>query len=114
MTNKLTFSEFVNKLKVLESIADTAVNEDWALEDFLDKVYESNISLESVVTGDVAQLTMPIMMLKRKTVYESAPKSKEAEDWIMANKRNFKKRYGDNWQQIIYATAHKLFGDKHK
>ena len=79
---------------------------------FFDKIIESGISLESVVTGDIAQVTKPVMMLKRKQVYEAAPKSKKAEDWILSNKSAFKKRYGDEWEQIIYATAWKLFGNK--
>ena len=109
MTNRLTFTEFVNKLKQIENTSDIAIMNDWCLEQFFDKIIKEGISLESVVTGDIAQVTKPIMMLRRKNVYESAPKSKEAEAWILANKAGFKKRYGKDWQQVLYATAHKLF-----
>lgn len=109
MTNKLTFIEFINKLKTLEELAEAAINESKTLESFFDDLSEHNISLESVVTGDVAQVTKPIMHLRRKQVYETAPSSKEAEKWILSNKAAFKKRYGEDWQQILYATAWKLF-----
>lgn len=41
---------------------------------------------------------------------EKAPPSKEAEDWIKANKQNFKDQYGDRWEEVLYATAYKMFG----
>lgn len=112
MTNKISFTEFVQKLQLIEQIADESVAKQYCIEDFFDKIIESGISLESVITGDIAQVTKPVMMLKRKQVYEAAPKSKKAEEWILSNKSAFKKRYGDDWEQIIYATAHKLFGNK--
>lgn len=114
MTNKLTFTEFVNKLKIIEKISDKAINENWYLELYLDSLEENSISIESVVTGDIAQVTKPIMHLQRKKVYEAAPKSKEAEEWIINNKSAFKKRYGADWEQILYATAWKLFNKKGK
>lgn len=36
---------------------------------------------------------------------ESAPPGKKAEEWIKANKDEFKKQYGDRWEEVIYATA---------
>lgn len=41
---------------------------------------------------------------------ESAPPSKKAEDWIEANKDEFKAKYGDEWEDVLYATAWKMFG----
>lgn len=42
---------------------------------------------------------------------ESAPPSKKAEDWVIANKDEFKAKYGDDWESVLYATAWKLFGE---
>lgn len=47
----------------------------------------------------------------RQYLEEKAPPGKKAEEWIKANKAEFKDRYGDEWEQALYATAHKLFGD---
>jgi hypothetical protein len=44
-------------------------------------------------------------------VTEKAPPGKKAEDFIMANKAAFKKRYGKNWERALYATAWKQFGE---
>ena len=44
-------------------------------------------------------------------VLEVAPKNKNAEDFIMANKSKFESKYGNNWKKILYATAWKLYGD---
>lgn len=41
---------------------------------------------------------------------EVAPKGKDAEEWIKSNKDEFKERYGDRWEEVLYATAHKIFG----
>lgn len=39
------------------------------------------------------------------TVQEAAPPGME--DWIKDRKADFKKRYGDRWQEVLYATAWK-------
>lgn len=39
------------------------------------------------------------------TVKEVAPPGME--DWIKDRKADFKKRYGDKWEQVLYATAWK-------
>ncbi len=49
---------------------------------------------------------------KAKKVEESAPPGKKAEDFIKKNKADFKKRYGDRWEEVLYATAWKQFGKK--
>lgn len=43
---------------------------------------------------------------------EVSPPSKKAEDWIKANKEEFKKQYGEDWESALYATAWKMFGQK--
>lgn len=45
-------------------------------------------------------------------ILEKAPPSKKAEEWIKKNKENFKDQYGDDWEQVLYATAWKMFGEK--
>lgn len=30
------------------------------------------------------------------------------EDWIKANKEEFKKQYGSKWEEVLYATAWKM------
>ena len=112
MHNFLSFTEFVNKLKIVESICSSAIEKDIFFEDFLDDVLAHDIMIEEVVTGDIAQVTPPLACLKRKQVYEVAPKGEEAERFILKNKEAFKKRYGDEWEQILYATAWKMFGNK--
>jgi hypothetical protein len=52
------------------------------------------------------------LLEERKKQCESAPPSKEAEDWVKANKKRFKDEYGDRWEEVLYATAWKMFGDK--
>jgi len=42
---------------------------------------------------------------KYGSVEESAPPGME--DWIKARKPEFKKRYGDRWEEVLYATAWK-------
>lgn len=43
---------------------------------------------------------------------EVAPPNNKAEQFINDNKEDFKKRYGANWERILYATAWKMFGNK--
>lgn len=42
---------------------------------------------------------------------ESAPPGKKAERFIKKSKKDFKKRYGKNWEKVLYATAWKNFGE---
>lgn len=39
-------------------------------------------------------------------IYEDAPP--DMEDWILDNKEEFKKRYGNRWEEVLYATAWKI------
>lgn len=42
---------------------------------------------------------------------EVAPPGKKAENWIKSVKDTFKKRYGKDWQKVLYSTAWKKFGE---
>lgn len=107
--NILTFTEFTSLIKNIEECVETVHQNDLYLEDLFDLFDSKNIMLEEVVTGDIAQTTLPIMNIKRKTIYEVAPPGKKAEDWVLSNKARFKKEYGKDWEQVLYATAWKLF-----
>lgn len=48
--------------------------------------------------------------LDTKRIDEVSPPGKKAEDWIKSNKAEFKKKYGDRWEEVLYATAWKIFG----
>jgi len=47
-------------------------------------------------------------------MYEDTPPGME--DWVLDNKKEFKKRYGSRWEEVLYATAWKIHnqenGDK--
>jgi predicted nucleotidyltransferase len=45
---------------------------------------------------------------------ERAPHSKKGEKFIRKHKKEFKERYGEKWEQVLYATAWKLFGEKER
>ena len=47
----------------------------------------------------------------KKYLEEKAPPGKKAEDWIKKNKTEFKKKYGNDWEEILYSTAWKIFGE---
>lgn len=113
-TPKVSFMEYVSTVKSLDELATSAVLQDMYLEDMMDLALERGLSLETVLTGDIAQSTEPLgkVLKRKKPVYETAPNSKEAEDWILANKAKFKKTYGDDWKNVLYATAWKLFPEK--
>ena len=49
-----------------------------------------------------------------EVVDEVAPPGKDAEMFIKKNKEDFKKRYGDRGEAVLYATAWKKFGPKHE
>jgi len=46
-----------------------------------------------------------------KNMMEKAPPGEKAEKFIKSNKESFKKRYGKDWERILYATAWKQFGE---
>ena len=49
-----------------------------------------------------------------KMLKEKAPPGEKAEQFIRDQKDVFKKRYGKNWESVLYATAWKEFGPKHE
>lgn len=103
-----SFSEFYHTVKTVEECLD----ESEYLEDFFDHVELKGLQLETVMTSDIAQMTLPVGMMKvKRPVSEVAPEDPRAEAFIKDNKTAFKKRYGDNWKQVLYATAWKLFGN---
>lgn len=106
-----TFTEYYTILKNVEESIDF---NDGTLEGFFEMLAEKNLDLEQVMTGDIAGMTLPIASLKRRnpSLTEVAPEGEKAEEFIQKNKASFKKRYGDEWERILYATAWKLFGDK--
>lgn len=104
-----SFSEYYNTIKTLEECVSSATT----LDEFFDLVESKGLNLETVMTSDIAQMTFPISSMKRKEPFdEVAPDNIEAENFILKNKNAFKKRYGDAWEKILYATAWKLFGNK--
>lgn len=58
----------------------------------------------------VGALPWNILKNKKSDLEEVAPPGKKAERFIKQNKAEFKKRYGDNWERVLYATAWKKFG----
>ena len=54
-----------------------------------------------------------MLSFKEYWLLESSPPGTKAEDWVKANKEKFKKEYGeDKYEEVLYATAWKLFGKK--
>ena len=106
-----TFTEYYTILKNVEESIDL---NDGTLEGFFEMIEERKLDLEQVMTGDIAGMTLPIASLKRRnpSLTEVAPEGGKAEEVIQKNKASFKKRYGDEWEKVLYATAWKLFGDK--
>lgn len=51
---------------------------------------------------------------KTEPVEEKAPPGAKAERFIKKNKEEFKNRYGDRWEEVLYATAWKQFGESTK
>ena len=49
-----------------------------------------------------------------KNIFESAPPSKDIENFINFSKKKFKKKYGKYWKNILYATAWKMYNQKKK
>jgi hypothetical protein len=47
-----------------------------------------------------------------EALQEKAPPDEEVEAWILANKAEFKKRYGKEWRRFLYGHAWKLHGKK--
>lgn len=109
-----TFLEFYNMVKDVEEAINTC---DGTIDNFFEIIEAKQLNLETVMTSDIAQMTLPIGRMKRRhpdKVYEVAPDNPEAEQFIKKNKLAFKRRYGENWERVLYSTSWKLFGEKSK
>lgn len=107
----ISFNEYIERVNHIDAISRKVKT----LEDFLETLDPSICVVEEVTTGDMAQVVLPLMLLKRKKVYEKAPPDKEIEDsFIKKNKSVFKKLYGKDWEQILYATAWKIYNSRGK
>lgn len=53
-------------------------------------------------------------LAEQARLQEKAPPGEKAERFIRQNKEKFKKQYGDRWEEVLYATAWKQFGDKNE
>lgn len=105
-----TFREY---FEIVTAVSEAIDGCDGTIEGFFDLLEEKRLSVETVMTSDIAQITLPIGYMKRRLpVSEVAPEGEKAESFILKNKAAFKKRYGDNWERVLYATAWKLFGEK--
>lgn len=51
-----------------------------------------------------------MMKTFKQYISEEAPPGMEG--WIMDRKEDFKKRYGDRWEEVLYATAWKRHNRK--
>lgn len=66
---------------------------------------EEAILETSLVTGKTVEELVNL-------IQEVAPPCPEAEKFIKKAKKDFKKRYGKDWERVLYATAWKIFGDR--
>ena len=106
-----SFSEYYNTLKIVEKCL---ISNDGTLEGFFEKIEEADLNLETVMSSDMAQVTLPIGMLpsRKPSMVEVAPPDKNLEVWIKKMKPIFKKEYGENWQKVLYALAWKGYNKK--
>ena len=111
--NLPTFQEYYT---LLHNVEDCIKGCDGTLEGFFEAIDEKGLCLETVMTSDIAQMTIPVGMMPRRfptdTVIEKAPENPKAEEFIQKNKLAFKKRYGDNWERVLYATAWRIANSK--
>jgi len=56
---------------------------------------------------------IPEEVKKEKDLYEAAPPDKDIEKFILAAKPKFKAQYGKDWEDKLYATAWKMYSEKH-
>jgi hypothetical protein len=67
--------------------------------------------LINIISGDFVKEDDKYSFLKE--LHENAPPGKKAKNFIKHRKKDFQERYGDAWEQVLYATANKLFRKKH-
>ena len=112
----MTLPTFKEYYEMIHNVEDCIKGCDGTLEGFFEAVAEKGLCLETVMTSDIAQMTIPVGMMPRRfpnePMSEKAPDNPKAEEFIQKNKASFKKRYGDNWERVLYSTAWKLFPNK--
>jgi len=59
---------------------------------------------------EIFEKSEDMVILGKKGLEEVAPPNAEAERFIRKHKKEFKKRYGDRGEEVLYATAWKKFG----
>lgn len=62
--------------------------------------------------GKITKVPASKSKVKESKVEEKAPPGKKAEDFIKGAKADYKERYGDRWEEVLYRTAWKKFGPK--
>lgn len=107
-----TFSDYYNTIKIIEDCLD---NNDGTIEGFFELIEAKSLDLETVMTGDIAGMTLPLTSMKRRqpNLTEVAPEGAKAEEFINKHKSAFKKRYGDEWERVLYALAWKMKNNGH-
>jgi len=76
------------------------------------KMYAANLKGEKRETG-IKQAVKKLrghanVPASEETIHEVHPPGPGFENWVNHRKAEFKKRYGDRWEQVLYATAWKL------
>jgi hypothetical protein len=67
--------------------------------------------LEFALPGMAGRLAgFPLSGLEPAALQEKAPPDQRVEDWILANKAEFKRRYGPEWRRVMYGHAWKMYG----
>lgn len=89
----------------LNEIFDTNSVKKAFYEKIKDKSYSPIVALTETALENNMNISDTLTML------EVAPPGENAENWIKTVKSDFKKRYGDEWQRVLYATAWKKFGE---
>ena len=92
----------VRKMKLTELLSHNKLQET-----FLKKV--ENISPIIALTETALEHNVSLNDLME--LLEVAPPGNKAEKWIKSVKKDFKDRYGDDWQRVLYSTAWKKFGE---
>jgi hypothetical protein len=91
-------------MKIVELTTKKTLNEAFTREKLLNQT-----PLETLVEMAIQQGKPASKIVEE--LYEKAPPSAKAERFIKGQKADFKKRYGDKWQEVLYATAWKKFGE---
>lgn len=103
----ISFTDYHKELKLLENCIDTSES----VEQFFEMLEECGLGVSNIMCTDVGDITEKLAN-KKTNLYERAPSGKKAESWINSMKNTFKRRYGDKWERVLYATAWKLFPEK--